>query len=98
MITTIRIDKELQRQLKLKSAETGKTQLELANQYILDGLKKDNYSETPAMSLDEIEKLLKHDKKNQKRKTRYEPKNYEIPEMLKLKDDEESKLSANYLS
>ena len=39
-ITTIRIDKDLQQQLKLKSAETGKSQLDLANQYILDGLKK----------------------------------------------------------
>ncbi len=39
MITTIRIDKDLQQQLKMKSAETDKSQLDLANQYILEGLK-----------------------------------------------------------
>ena len=61
VITTIRIDKELQQQLKLKSAETGKSQLDLANQYILDGLKNDKTPSTPTMSLEEIEKLLKHD-------------------------------------
>lgn len=61
MITTIRIDKDLQQQLKLKSAETGKSQLELANKYILDGLKNDNTPEKPKMSLDEIEALLSHD-------------------------------------
>lgn len=61
MLTTIRIDKDLQHQLKLKSAETGKSQLDLANQYILDGLKNDNTPKKPAMSLEEIEKLLKHD-------------------------------------
>lgn len=60
-ITTIRIDKDLQHQLKLKSAETGKSQLDLANQYILDGLKNDKTKNKPAMSLEEIEKLLKHD-------------------------------------
>lgn len=31
VVTTIRINKELQQQLKLKSAETGKSQLDLAN-------------------------------------------------------------------
>ena len=61
MLTTIRIDKNLQQQLKLKSAETGKSQLDLANQYILDGLKNDNTVEKPVMSLKEIEKLLKND-------------------------------------
>lgn len=61
MITTIRIDKDLQQQLKMKSAETGKSQLDLANQYILEGLKNDKTPAKTAMSLDEIEKLLKHD-------------------------------------
>lgn len=61
MLTTIRIDKDLHHQLKLKSAETGISQLDLANQYILDGLKNDKTPVKPAMSLDEIEKLLKHD-------------------------------------
>ena len=61
MITTIRIDKNLQQQLKVKSAETGKSQLDLANQYILEGLKNDKTPAKPAMTLEEIEKLLKHD-------------------------------------
>lgn len=61
MITTIRIDKDLQQQLKLKSAEIGVSQLDLANKYILEGLKADNTPKKPAMSLEEIEKLLKHD-------------------------------------
>lgn len=61
MITTIRIDKDLQQQLKLKSAETGKSQLDLANKYILEGLKNDKTPEKPSMSLEEIEKLLIHD-------------------------------------
>ena len=61
MITTIMIDKELKRQLKLKSAETGKSELDLANQYISDGLKNDKTPVKPAMTLDEIKKLLKND-------------------------------------
>lgn len=61
MITTIRVNKDLQQQLKLKSAETGRSQLDLVNKYILDGLKNDKTPTKPAMSLEEIEKLLKHD-------------------------------------
>lgn len=61
MITTIRVNKDLQQQLKLKSAETGRSQLDLVNKYILDGLKNDKTPIKPAMSLEEIEKLLKHD-------------------------------------
>lgn len=60
-VTTIRIDKDLQQQLKLKSAETGKSQLDLANQYILDGLKNDTTPIKTPPTLEEIEKLLKHD-------------------------------------
>lgn len=33
MITTIRVDKSLQQQLKLRSAETDVDQLDLANKY-----------------------------------------------------------------
>ena len=46
MLTTIRLDKEIQKQLKLRSAETGKSQLELANQYILEGLRNNKPSKT----------------------------------------------------
>ena len=59
MLTTIRLDKEIQKQLKLRSAETGKSQLELANQYILEGLRNNKPSN---MSLEEMDKLLAHDK------------------------------------
>ena len=61
MITTIRINKDLQQMLKVKSAETGLSQLDLANKYILNGLKNDNTPKKPSMSLEEIEKLLTND-------------------------------------
>ena len=61
MITTIRIDKDLQQKLKLKSVEIGVSQLDLANKYILEGLKTDDTPKKPTMSLEEIEKLLTHD-------------------------------------
>ena len=38
MATTIRIDENIKQQLKLKSAQTGISQLDLANKYILNGL------------------------------------------------------------
>lgn len=62
MLTTIKINKDLQQQLKLKSVEQGVTQIELANRYILEGLKSDSTPNKPTMSLEDIEKLLKHDK------------------------------------
>lgn len=62
MLTTIRINKDLQKQLKLKSVETGISQLELANRYIFDGLKKDDAPKEKVMSLEEIEKLIDRDK------------------------------------
>ena len=42
MATTIRIDENIKQQLKLKSAQTGISQLDLANRYILNGLKEDS--------------------------------------------------------
>lgn len=42
MVATIRIDEDIKRLLKLKSFQTGITQLDLANKYILNGLKNDN--------------------------------------------------------
>lgn len=60
MATTIRVDENIKKQLKIKAAETGKSQYELANKYILEGLKNDK---TPCdtMTIEEIEALLKHD-------------------------------------
>lgn len=40
MITTIRVDKSLQQQLKLRSAETGVSQLALANNYYSGWIEK----------------------------------------------------------
>ena len=62
MLTTIKINKDLQQQLKLKSVEQGVTQIDLANRYILEGLKSDSTPNKPTMSLEDIEKLLNHDK------------------------------------
>ena len=61
LTTTIRINEEVKQLLKLKSAETGITQLDLANRYILNGLKEDN---TPinVMSISDIEAMLSFDK------------------------------------
>ena len=64
MTTTIRLNENIKELLKLKSAETGISQLELANKYILKGLKEDTTPKKEVMSLEEIEKLLDHDKVN----------------------------------
>ena len=60
MATTIRVNENVKKQLKIKAAEIGKSQYELANKYILEGLKNDK---TPCdtMTIEEIEALLKHD-------------------------------------
>jgi len=62
MATTIRIDENIKQQLKLKSAQTGISQLDLANKYILNGLKKDSTPNKKVMTLDQIEQYLDHDK------------------------------------
>lgn len=62
MATTIRINEDIKQQLKLKSAQTGISQLDLANKYILNGLKNDNSPNKKVMTLDQIEKFLEHDK------------------------------------
>lgn len=62
MATTIRINEDIKQQLKLKSAQTGISQLDLANKYILKGLKEDNLPNKKVMSLDQIEKFLENDK------------------------------------
>jgi len=40
MTTTIMIDEDIKQQLELKSRRTGISQSDLANKYMLDGLKK----------------------------------------------------------
>lgn len=61
MTTTIRIDENIKHQLKLKSAETGVSQLDLANNYILKGLKEDNTPNKECLSIEEIEILFKEE-------------------------------------
>ncbi|MBQ6100195.1 MAG: hypothetical protein IJL02_10105 [Methanobrevibacter sp.] len=61
MTTTIRINEDVKQLLKLKSAETGITQLDLANKYILKGLKEDD-TPTNIMSISDIEAMLSFDK------------------------------------
>ncbi len=88
MDTTIRINSDIKQQLKLKSVELGVTQKELANRYLLYCLKKDNTPDT-ITSIDDIEKHL-----NIKSKINFKNLNndFEIPEMLKLKENGEEKI------
>lgn len=88
MDTTIRINSDIKQQLKLKSVELGVTQKELANRYLLYCLKKDNTLDT-ITSIDDIEKHL-----NIKSKINFKNLNndFEIPEMLKLKENGEEKI------
>jgi hypothetical protein len=62
MATTIRINEDIKQQLKLKSAQIGISQLDLANEYILKGLKEETRPNKKVMTLDQIEKFLEHDK------------------------------------
>jgi len=57
MDATIRIDLDIQRQLKLKSVELGVTQKELANTYILNGLNAEK-SKNDMKSIEDIAKVL----------------------------------------
>ena len=61
MATTIRINEDIKQQLKIKSAELGVKQQDLLNRYVLEGIKRDSTPKKPVMTLDELEKLLKHD-------------------------------------
>ncbi len=61
MATTIRINEDIKQQLKIKSAELGVTQMDLLNRYIIEGLKRDSTPKKPTPTIDELEKLLKHD-------------------------------------
>jgi len=56
MDATIRIDLDIQRQLKLKSVELGVTQKELANTYILNGLNAEK-SKNDMKSIEDIAKV-----------------------------------------
>ena len=90
MSVTIRIDENIHQKLKLKSVETGTSLYDLANQCILDGLKQNKTPEKPTITMKEIEKLLEKNKKEERNETKFnfeDDNDFEIPEMLKLKED-----------
>lgn len=62
MASTVRINEDVKQQLKIHSAKVGIKQVDLLNKYVIEGIKKDRASEKQTMSLEEVEKLLTHDK------------------------------------
>ena len=86
MATTIRINEDVKQQLKHKSVLTGVSQFDLANKYILDGIKNDSTPNKPLKSIEEIERMLGHDKKEEK--THFDiDLSEDIPDELKLNDE-----------
>lgn len=61
MATTVRINEEVKHQLKIQSAKLGVKQIDLVNRYVIEGIKRDT-PKNPIKSIEEIEKLLSHDK------------------------------------
>ncbi|RAP51018.1 MAG: hypothetical protein BZ136_00250 [Methanosphaera sp. rholeuAM74] len=61
MATTVRINEDVKQQLKIKSVELGVKQIDLVNRYILEGIKRDTTPKKSVMSIDDLEKILKHD-------------------------------------
>lgn len=58
MTTTVRIDEDVKKQLKIKSEELGVRQIDLINRYVTEGIQRDT---TPPKNINEIKKLLSHD-------------------------------------
>ena len=61
MATTVRINEDVKQQLKIKSAQVGVKQIDLVNRYIIEGIKRDTTPKKSVMSLNNLEKILKHD-------------------------------------
>ncbi len=61
MATTIRINEDVKHQLKIKSAELGVKQIDLLNRYVIEGIKRDSMPKKPTPTIEDLEKLLKHD-------------------------------------
>ena len=93
MSTTIRINRDVKELLKLKSVETGISQIDLANRYILNGIKYDDTPNKPIKSIEEIEKLLNYDEMREcVEEIDLEDYEYEIPQGISLvKEGEENK-------
>ena len=83
MATTIRINEDVKQRLKLQSIETGISQLDLANRYIIEGIKYDNTPKKPIKTIEELEKILKHDKNEYENPKKIDWDEYEIPEKIK---------------
>lgn len=83
MATTIRINEDVKQLLKLQSIETGISQLDLANRYIIEGIKFDKTPKKPIKTIEEIEKILKYDKKEYETSQKISREEYEIPERIK---------------
>ena len=81
--TTIRINEDVKQRLKLQSIETGISQLDLANRYIIEGIKYDNTPKKPIKTIEELEKILKHDKNEYENPKKIDWDEYEIPEKIK---------------
>ena len=64
MVASVSINEELKEKLIIKSIELGVKQIDLVNRYVLEGLKKDSVFEKSAPTIEELEKLLKHDNPN----------------------------------
>lgn len=88
MATTIRINEDVKQQLKLKSVATGVSQFNLANKYILEGIKNDSTPNKPVKTIEEIEKILDYDKKEEKINPDIDLTG-NIPDELKLNDENE---------
>lgn len=88
MATTIRINEDVKEQLKLKSTITGISQFNLANKYIIEGIKNDNTPNKPIKTIEEIEKILDYDKKEEQISSDIDL-SYDIPDNLKLNDNDE---------
>lgn len=89
MATTIRINEDVKEQLKLKSVATGVSQFNLANKYIIEGIKNDNTPNKPVKTIEEIERILDYDKKEDNTHNHYDT-SYDIPDDLKLNEKHES--------
>ena len=59
--TTVHINEDVKQQLKIKCAELGAKEIDLVNRYIIEGIERDSTHKKSVLSLDELEKILKHD-------------------------------------
>ena len=88
MATTICINEDVKQQLKLKSVETGINQINLANRYIIEGIKNSTTPNKPIKTIEEIEEILDSDKTGDKERVVIDF-DFDVPDNLKLNNDDE---------